>query len=337
MTISFTIDSWGQFFGIVFLIYLGLTFVFTVFLLIHMEIVERKANAKKMGRERKKELISKGRFRQVPLYTPEEIRKKKALEVVRLSIFQSDRKEKSKVVIVCPGGGYTHLCTDTEGYPVAARINEMGYTAMVLEYRTGFHCSKKAPMHDLARAVRYMYEHADELNIDPEGYALLGFSAGGNLVGIYGSEAQGYGFYETAKPGTIILGYPWTNVNHWIRHPYWNIWQGLIGIWFSERCNLFMFGIFNTRKNRDSICVQNWITESYPNVYMFAGGQDVLVPAAAHTDVLHKALKENQVEHVYQRYFRVPHGIGLGIGTEAESWLDEAIIYWRHWTHQDAE
>lgn len=336
MTISFTIDSWGSFIAIIFYIYLGMSFALTFAMLLHMKYIEHKSGGKKMGQARIKELIQAGRFRQVPLYSPEEIREKKALGVVRLSIFLSDHKEKSKVMIVCPGGGYAHLCTEQEGYPVAAKINEMGYTAMVLEYRTGFHCSKKAPMHDLARAVQYMFDHAEELNVDPEGYALVGFSAGGNLVGIYGSEAQGYAFYNTKKPGTIIMGYPWTNVNHWLRHPYWNIWQGIIGIWFSERCNLFMFGLKNTKENRDSICVQNWITDDYPNVYMFAGGQDVIVPAAAHTDVLHKALKEHNIEHVYQRYFRIPHGIGVGIGTEAESWLEEAVLFWRHWSGQDA-
>lgn len=74
-------------------------------------------------------------------------------------------------MIVCPGGGYAHCVTGEEGYPIAAKLNEMGYTAFVLEYRTGFHCSAYAPMEDLAQAVRYIEEHQEELNVRPENYA----------------------------------------------------------------------------------------------------------------------------------------------------------------------
>ena len=89
-----------------------------------------------------------------------------------------------------------------------------------------------------------------------------------------------------------------------------------------------MFGIHNTKENRESLCVQNWITEDYPPVYMYAGGRDIIVPANAHTDVLHKALQEHGVPHIYQKFFRIPHGIGLGVGSEADGWLDEAVEFW---------
>nr|MCR5545344.1 alpha/beta hydrolase [Lachnospiraceae bacterium] len=194
----------------------------------------------------------------------------------------------------------------------------------------GFNCSDHAPMQDLARTVRLLEQHQDEFNIDMEGYAVIGFSAGGNMAGIYGSKEWGYDFYHTKKPGALILAYPWTNVNHWLQHPYWNIFIGLLGLWLSERGNICMFRYSKhfLRKNRETLCVQNYVDTDYPPTYMFAGGNDVLVPSHAHTDVMEKALKENHIPHMYEKFFAVPHGIGLGEKTSAEGWIETALEFW---------
>ena len=39
------------------------------------------------------------------------------------------------VVIVCPGGGYSRLAIDHEGFKVAEALNKKGITAFVLKYR----------------------------------------------------------------------------------------------------------------------------------------------------------------------------------------------------------
>jgi acetyl esterase/lipase len=38
-------------------------------------------------------------------------------------------------VVICPGGGYWNLAWDLEGEEVAARLNALGITALVLKYR----------------------------------------------------------------------------------------------------------------------------------------------------------------------------------------------------------
>lgn len=309
--------------------YLILTLVYTVISIIRMYVVETFACNKKKGIRRIEELMSQGRFRQYPIYDFDEVRIRRKRGVAKISVFPNDTGKKTRAVIVCPGGGYAHLCTDTEGFPIAARLNELGYTAFVLDYRAGLNCSSHAPMHDLARAVRFISDHADEFNVTMEDYILVGFSAGGNLCGVFGTEKYGYARYNAKKPGALILGYPWTNVNHWIQHPYWNIWIGLFGIWLSERGNLFMFGPKGAAKkeNRESLCVQKWITKDYPRTYMFSGGNDVLVPSSAHTDVLAAKFDECGIEYVYDKYFGVPHGIGLGERTKAAGWLLHALRF----------
>ena len=309
--------------------YLILTFAFTVFSIIRMYVVEYFACDRKKGRERIRQLMEEGRYRQFPVYGLDEIREKKKRGVARISVFPNDSGKKSRCVIICPGGGYAHLCTEDEGYPIAARMNELGYTAFVLEYRAGLNCSSHAPMHDLARTVRYISEHADEFNVDMKDYILIGFSAGGNLCAVFGTEKYGWKRYNAPKPGVLILGYPWTNVNHWMQHPYWNIWIGLFGIWLSERGNLFMFGPrgMHRKENRESLCVQKWITETYPRTYMFSGGNDVLVPSSAHTDVLAAKFDEFGIDYMYDKFFGVPHGVGLGVKTKAAGWLLHALRY----------
>src|ERR1017187_1412529 len=40
-------------------------------------------------------------------------------------------------VVVCPGGGYTHLAMDHEGDQIARWLNSLGVSAFVLKYRLG--------------------------------------------------------------------------------------------------------------------------------------------------------------------------------------------------------
>lgn len=60
---------------------------------------------------------------------------------------------------------------------------------------------------------------------------------------------------------------------------------------------------------------------------MFSGGNDVLVPSSAHTDVLAAKFDECGIEYVYDKYFGVPHGIGLGERTKAAGWLLHALRF----------
>ena len=62
---------------------------------------------------------------------------------------------------------------------------------------------------------------------------------------------------------------------------------------------------------------------------MYVGGNDVLVLSHSHTDVLEQALIKNNVPHKYEKFFALPHGIGLGEHTSAEGWLENALAFWK--------
>lgn len=145
-----------------------------------------------------------------------------------------DLTRKRPLVIVCPGGGYTHLSV-REAEPIAIRMNSLGFHAAVLTYSL-------APMDfpaafcDAAEAVHYVRSHAQEWNVDPDKIIVCGFSAGAHVaagLGCYwngraaddtlgGKSAPDASFNtqapllpqfipysaEEIKPNALVLGYP---------------------------------------------------------------------------------------------------------------------------------
>jgi len=123
-------------------------------------------------------------------------------------------KATGAAVIVCPGGGYSHLA-DHEGRPVAEWLNTLGITAFVLKYRFGPRYHHPAPLLDAARAVRTVRARASEWHLDPNRIGILGFSAGGHLAATIGThfaagktEAADPIERVSSRPDLMILIYP---------------------------------------------------------------------------------------------------------------------------------
>jgi acetyl esterase/lipase len=111
-----------------------------------------------------------------------------------LTVFRPARPN-GAAMIVCPGGGYHNLGWDVEGEEVAAWLNSIGITALLLKYR----CPRrpgdekgvppKGPLIDAQRAIRLARSRAGEWGIDPARIGMVGFSAGGHLVGSAATNA----------------------------------------------------------------------------------------------------------------------------------------------------
>jgi acetyl esterase/lipase len=135
-------------------------------------------------------------------------------DIPTLTPFIPKEKANGASVIICPGGGYTHLA-DHEGRPVAEWLNSIGITAFVLKYRLGPRYHHPAPLLDAARAVRTVRSHASEWKIDPKRIAVLGFSAGGHLASTIGThfdsgQANAADVIDrvSSRPDLLILIYP---------------------------------------------------------------------------------------------------------------------------------
>ncbi|MDR3635652.1 MAG: alpha/beta hydrolase [Isosphaeraceae bacterium] len=97
-------------------------------------------------------------------------------------------KNTGTAMVICPGGGYWDLYWELEGEEVAAWLNSLGMTGIILKYR----CPRRpgdvhgepplGPQLDAQRAVRLVRSRAAEWGIDPKRIGMVGFSAGGHLA-----------------------------------------------------------------------------------------------------------------------------------------------------------
>jgi acetyl esterase/lipase len=98
-----------------------------------------------------------------------------------LVVFEADKAKKNgSSVIVCPGGGYSILAVDKEGYEIANWFNSLGYTAFVLQYRVPQ--KQEGAFMDIQRAIRIVRSKAKEWDINSDKIGVIGFSAGANLA-----------------------------------------------------------------------------------------------------------------------------------------------------------
>jgi acetyl esterase/lipase len=95
-------------------------------------------------------------------------------------------KNSGAAVVVFPGGGYNILALDLEGTEVCEWLQSIGVTGVLLKYRVPPHkgaVRHAAPLQDAQRALRLVRSRAQEWGIDATRVGVLGFSAGGHLVG----------------------------------------------------------------------------------------------------------------------------------------------------------
>jgi acetyl esterase/lipase len=106
-----------------------------------------------------------------------------------LTVYQpDDDKNTGTAMLICPGGGYHNLFWELEGEEVAAWLNSLGMTGIILKYR----CPRRpgdvkgepplGPLLDAQRAVSLARSRAAEWGIDPQRIGMVGFSAGGHLA-----------------------------------------------------------------------------------------------------------------------------------------------------------
>ena len=128
------------------------------------------------------------------------------------------RKATGAAVLVCPGGGYHILAMDLEGTEVAAWLNSIGVTAVLLKYRVPARKDRpryEAPLQDAQRALGLVRSRAREWKIDPHRIGVMGFSAGAHLSAVASCsydkrayEAVDAADQESCRPDFTLLIYP---------------------------------------------------------------------------------------------------------------------------------
>ena len=99
-----------------------------------------------------------------------------------------DESNTGTAVLICPGGGYWNLYWENEGEEVAAWLNSIGVTGIILKYRVPRRSGEPpaepplGPQLDAQRAVSLVRSRAAEWHINPARIGVVGFSAGGHLA-----------------------------------------------------------------------------------------------------------------------------------------------------------
>ena len=136
------------------------------------------------------------------IYSDDE--KKSDLDKQNTGLFFFKGNTGAKSAIVNAGGGFMYVAGMHDSFPHALELSKKGYNAFVLIYRPG----ARTACENLARAIAFLHEHADELGIDMSDYSLWGGSAGARMaawLGAYGTSA--FGEKQYPKPAAVIMQY----------------------------------------------------------------------------------------------------------------------------------
>lgn len=184
----------------------------------------------------------------------------------------------ARFAICNAGGGFSYVGAMHDSFPHALELSKQGYHAFALIYRPG----AQTACEDLARAIDFVFAHAEEWGINTDGYSLWGGSAGARMaawVGCYGPMA--FGGATSQKAGTVVMQY-----------------TGLSDFSADDAPTYVCVG--------DSDGIANWRTMQRRLQGMAALG----IPTEFHV------------------YPGLGHGFGLGTGTVAEGWINDAIRFW---------
>ncbi|MBP3917930.1 MAG: alpha/beta hydrolase [Clostridia bacterium] len=108
--------------------------------------------------------------------------------IPKIHYYPAEKKTHDGTVVIFPGGGYTHRA-EHEGKGYAEFFQAHGMDAFVVDYRI-WPDIYPASLLDARRAVRFVRYHAEKFGIDPHKVAVMGSSAGGNLIGLLCSTAN---------------------------------------------------------------------------------------------------------------------------------------------------
>lgn len=230
-------------------------------------------------------------------------------------------------VLILPGGAYNREWMLVEGYPIATKIHQLGYNAFILVYRCGYFGCLKDALQDVETAVRYLKRHARELDIRSENYALCGFSAGGHLASGFALEYRER--KQTPAPKAVLLAYPGTCILDFYSHA-----EKLRADGKMEEAGAaaqYLYRMFGEQYSRDDVAqydLSEQMTEDFPKTYLIHMEDDRTVPVAGSKHLVEKMEKKG-IPYMARFGKNGGHSFGLGVGTDAEGWLPEAVSFWQ--------
>lgn len=227
-----------------------------------------------------------------------------------ITVYRPSREhDAGTAIIICPGGGYWNLYWQLEGEEVAAWLNSLGATGIILKYRVPRRPDEpkaepaRRPLQDAQRAISLVRSHAKEFGIDPHRIGIMGFSAGGHLAIATATRFE-QRTYEpvdevdkiSSRPDFAVLVYPG----------------------------------YLKAKDRDELASGLVIPATTPPVFLAHGGADLISPPE-HSVLMYLALRKAGVPAELHVYAEAAHDFGVRPSDQpCSTWTKSCATWLRH-------
>jgi acetyl esterase/lipase len=217
-------------------------------------------------------------------------------------------KDTAAAVLICPGGGYWNLYWQLEGEEVAAWLNSLGVTGIILKYRVPRRPDDvkgepaRRPLQDAQRAVRLVRSKAKEWGIDPHRIGIVGFSAGGHLA------------IATATSFDKQTYQPIDDVDKISCRPDFAI---------------PVYSGYLKAKDKDELAPGLSIPKGTPPVFLVHGGADIVSPPE-HSVIMYLALKRAGVPAELHVYATAAHDFGVRPSDHPYATWTQSCARWLH-------
>ena len=227
-----------------------------------------------------------------------------------ITVYRPSREhDAGTAIIICPGGGYWNLYWQLEGEEVAAWLNSLGATGIILKYRVPRRPDEpkaepaRRPLQDAQRAISLVRSHAKEFGIDPHRIGIMGFSAGGHLAIATATRFE-QRTYEpvdevdkiSSRPDFAVLVYPG----------------------------------YLKAKDRDELASGFVIPATTPPVFLAHGGADLISPPE-HSVLMYLALRKAGVPAELHVYAAAAHDFGVRPSDQpCSTWTKSCATWLRH-------
>lgn len=239
-----------------------------------------------------------------------------------LTVFRA-AKPTGAAILMAPGGGYSWVVMDKEGYEAAELFARRGVTVFVMTYRLpqeGWAAGADTPLQDAQRALRLVRARASEFGVDPRRIGVMGFSAGGHVAGslTFGFDKPVYAAVDaadrvSARPDFSMLMYPVATMSEPAVHK-------------GSRKNLL--GEQPSPERIAAYSLETQVRGDAPPTFLLHAADDESVPVENSLKVF-AALKAKKVPTELHVFEEGGHGFGLrfAVGKPVASWPD-LVLAW---------
>ena len=211
-----------------------------------------------------------------------------------------------RAVVACPGGGYSGLAVNHEGYDWAPYFNKQGIVLIVLKYRMP-KGDRTLPISDAEAAMKMVRDSADVWNLNPNDIGIMGSSAGGHLASTIATHAP-----EALRPNFQILFYPVITMDKSFTHM--GSHDNLLG----KDASADLEKEFSNEKQ---------VTKETPRAFIVYSDDDKVVPPANGVNY-YLALNKKGVPSVLHIYPTGGHGWGIREDFLYKSEMQNELTSW---------